>query len=228
MLVVDRIELVARDQSRKVRKLHRDDAAGREQPLHAGDKVVEVRHVREDIVSQQKVGTTLLRRDRLRRAAAEEGHARRNSLGFGRVGDVGCRLDAEHRHAPGHEVLQQVAVVAGDLHHHGRARQREALRNLLDIEAGMFDPACGKRRKVRVLGEDLVRRHVLLQLNQEARLANIGVQRVERLHQVQLIGGDVCLAQRRRSQVEEGRAQRRMAEAAVEAGGTHRRCSRAA
>ena len=31
------------------------------------------------------------------------------------LGDVGGRLDAEHRHAERQEVLQQIAVVAGEL-----------------------------------------------------------------------------------------------------------------
>ena len=36
-------------------------------------------------------------------------------LSIATFGDVGGRLDAEHRHAQRQEVLQQIAVVAGEL-----------------------------------------------------------------------------------------------------------------
>ena len=46
---------------------------------------------------------------------AEELHQRRHVAPAGGLGHVGGRLDAQHRHAQRQEVLQQVAVVAGEL-----------------------------------------------------------------------------------------------------------------
>jgi hypothetical protein len=54
----------------------------------------------------------------------------------------------------------------------------------------------------------------LLQLHQEAVLADVGVQRIERLHLVELLDGDVRLAQRRHAEVDEGISQRFATEAA--------------
>ena len=42
------------------------------------------------------------------------------------VGDVGSRLDAEHRDAEGEELAQQVAVVAGDLDYEASPRSARA------------------------------------------------------------------------------------------------------
>ena len=94
----------------------------------AGDEVVEVGHVREHVVAEQQVGLRpargeLVARSRGRRSAPRVGMpcASRG------LGDVGRRLDAEHRHAALDEVLQQVAVVAGDLDHlAARRRGRSA------------------------------------------------------------------------------------------------------
>ena len=58
-------------------------------------------------------------------------------------------------------------------------------------------------------------RDELLQLHQEAVLADLRVQREKRLHVVELMGGDVRLAQRAQPQVDEGVAQRRAAKAAA-------------
>ncbi len=56
VLVVDRVPLVVGHEAHQVRELHRDDAAGLEQDLHAGDEVVEVGHVGEHVVAEQQVG----------------------------------------------------------------------------------------------------------------------------------------------------------------------------
>ena len=52
---------------------------------------------------------------------------------------------------------------------------------------------------------------ILLQLDEEAVVADVDVQRIERLHVVELLGGEVALAERRHPQVDEGVAQRRAA-----------------
>ncbi len=55
VLVVDRVELVARHQPRQVRELDRDHALGREHPLDAADEVVQVGDVRQHVVGDEQV-----------------------------------------------------------------------------------------------------------------------------------------------------------------------------
>jgi hypothetical protein len=92
--------------------------------------------------------------------------------------------------------------------------EREAFPHGLAVLAGVGNPGIRVGGEVRVLGEDLARGDELLELHQEALLADVGVQGVERLHPVKLLHRDVRLAERRHAQVDEGHAQRMPAEPA--------------
>ena len=85
--------------------------------LHAGDEVVEVGHLGQHVVADQQVGAVPLaaRAGSRARRAEELDERRRPRCSTRAFGDVGGRLDAEHRNAVLDEVLQQVAVVAREL-----------------------------------------------------------------------------------------------------------------
>ena len=68
--------------------------------------------------------------------------------------------------------------------------------HLVGVALGVLDPRGGIRREVGVLGEDLRRRHVGRDLGQQALVADLDPEREERLHLVQLVGGEEALAQR--------------------------------
>ncbi len=205
VLVIDGVELVLRHQPREMRKLHRDDTAGGQQAFHAADEIVEIRHVRQHVISQQQVRKAVFARDGFRGCGAEETYGRRNPLLDRDLRDVCSRLDPEYRNAPRDEVLQQVAVVARDLHYPAVRTEPKPIAHLVDVAARVFDPARRIRREVCVVGEDLVRRDEFLQLHQETRITHIRMQRIERLHLVQLVGRDVRLAQGRHPEIDEGR-----------------------
>ena len=119
-----------------------------QQRSKAGDEVVEVGHVRHDVVGgdagrRAVPSATRSAADSL----AEEPHHRLDALRPRHLGDVGRRLDAERRDAALDDVLQQVAVVAGDLDHEGVSAEAEALDRRLDVPPGVRDPG------VRVGGE---------------------------------------------------------------------------
>ena len=136
--------------------------------------------------------------------------------------DVGGRLDAERRDPSLHDVLQQVAVVARELHHETARVEPESLDRHLDVIAGVRDPRIGVRGEIRVLAEDRLSSDELLELHEQAALADLGVQRIERLHRGHAIRRHVALAQRRHAEVDERVSKRRAAEAA----GGHRRVRR--
>ena len=92
------------------------------------DEVVEVRHVREHVVAEQQVGLAALGRQRARPLDAEELARASGCPSLGHRGDVRRRLDAEHRHAALHEVLQQVAVVGRDLDDQAGSRRGRSAR----------------------------------------------------------------------------------------------------
>jgi len=56
--------------------------------------------------------------------------------------------------------------------------------------------------------------HVFLELHQEALIADVSVQRKERLHLVKLVGRQKALAQRRHAEIGKGMLQRLGADAA--------------
>ncbi len=204
VLVVDRVELVVLDQPEQVGELHRDHAARLEQDRHAADEVVEVRHVGQHVVAQQQVGPDAVGDHLGRRRPAEEldpaGHA---PLLQRHLGHVRGRLHAQHGHAAGLEVLQQVAVVGRDLHHLRLGAEPEPVDHRPDVPLGVPEPAVAEAAEVGVLGEDLGRALELLQLDQLARRADVGVERVEPLHLVQLFGLEERVARRGHAQVGE-------------------------
>ena len=126
MLVIDRVELDVLDQLEKMRKLDGHGAVGLQQQGDAGDKVIELRHMREHIVADDQIGLPALARQGPRQMLAEELDQGRNADLLRRGGDGIGRIDAEHRHAHGDEILQQIAVVAGKFDHQAVGVEREA------------------------------------------------------------------------------------------------------
>jgi hypothetical protein len=203
VLVVDRVELVLVHELEQVGELHRDHAARLEQELHAADEIIDVRHVRQHVVAEQEIRPALLGGDRGRGLPAEELDGRRDALGDRGLRDVRCRLDAATRHAARDEVLQQIAVVARDLHDQRLRAELQPPDHRFDVAPGVLHPAVGVRREVGVVGKDVVGCDVHLQLHQEAALAHPGVQRIEALHVIQLVRLNVRLTKRRHAEIDE-------------------------
>ena len=172
--MIDRVELVVLDEPQQVRHLDRHHALGRKQRLHAADEVVQIRHVRHHVVGDQQVRPAALGHQPGCQLAAEELHDRVDPSLLRHRGHVGGGLDAERRDAALDNVLQQIAVVAGELHHEAVGTQSEALDRHLHILARVVDPGVRVRREVRVLGEDVLGGDELLELDQQAALADAG------------------------------------------------------
>ena len=112
VLVVDGIELVFSQQPLKMRHLDGDDAFRRQEMRHAGDEVVEFRHLCQHIIGNDQIGVPAIGHHLPRSFGAEEGDERRNACLSRGLRHIGSRLDAENRHAEGNEMLQQIAVIA--------------------------------------------------------------------------------------------------------------------
>ena len=87
-------------------------------------------------------------RDELRgEPRAEEVHPGRDALVDRDLGDVGCRLDAEHGHAERQKVLQQIAVVAGELDDQAVGAKPEARRDHLAVGLARGRPMTSNRTR---------------------------------------------------------------------------------
>jgi hypothetical protein len=70
---------------RKMRELERDDALRRQQELHAGDEVVEVGHLCQDVVADDEIGALALGDEALGQCGAEELRRAREHCGGARL-----------------------------------------------------------------------------------------------------------------------------------------------
>ena len=159
-------------------------------------------------------------RSRERRGAcsrAEEADLRRHACGDRHLGDVGGRLDAEHRDAGRDEVPQQVAVVARDLDHQRRGPEPDALGDRLGVARARGRASCASRtRSRRSVREDRRRRHDFVDLDEQALLADAGMQRVARVvASFELLASQECVGERLLAEVDEGVPKRRPAGPAV-------------
>ena len=87
------------------------------------------------------------------------------------------------------EILQQIAVVAGQLDHEAVLAEPQPAAHDLAVRLGVGEHRVGEGREIGVVVEDFPRADVLFELDQEALLADADVQRIERLHLVQLVPG---------------------------------------
>ena len=144
----------------------------------------------------------------------------------GRLGDVRSRIDSERGNGSLDEVLEQVAVVRGELDDQAAAVEPEAVDHRLAVDACMLDPGVGKGGEVCVLPEDLLSGDVCLELHEQAVVADAHVQRIEVLDAVELVGGQERLAQRRHAQVDERARERAAADSTGRQPRHGRRCAR--
>ena len=143
MLVVNRIELVFRHQAQQMRELQGDHAVGLQQEFEPAHEIVQLGHVGQDIVPHDEVGLQTFGAQATRRVCSEEFDARRDALLDGGLGHICGGFDAQHRDAFGDEILQQVAVIAGDFYDLTLRVQSETLDRHLDIELSVAQPGIG-------------------------------------------------------------------------------------
>ncbi len=216
VLVVDGVELHLLHQPQQVRELEGERALRLQHVTEAAHEVADVRNVGQHVGPVHQVGPHPARRQRPARGFVEEDHLGRNPLGDRHLGGVGRRLDPKHRHARLLEILQEVAVVRGDLDHQRLGPEAEPADRRLGVGAAMLKPAGRIGREVGVVGvENRVGRHRIVDLHQEAAVADARVQRIEPLRAgLELRLGQVGVRRRLFAQVDQGVGQGTAAEAA--------------
>src|SRR5579871_86079 len=215
MFVVDRVELLLLDETEQMRELERCRAMWFEQKLKTADKVVQVGHVRKHVVGGHQVGRFPGSAEPARRLGAEKRDFGGNALVMRHLGDVRRRLDAEHADAALLEILQQIAVVTGDLDDQRSGIEPVAFNHAPGIVAAMVEPELRVRREVEVIVENICSGRELLHLHEQATFADVDVQRVRRLAAVDVVGAEQRIGERRAAEVDEGPRQFGVAEAAA-------------
>ena len=142
-----------------------------DQRAQSGREAPDVGHVGEHVVRGHQVGPAVGAGDLATGGGTEELDLGRDAPGPGRLRDVRRGLDAEHRDARRLEMLQQVAVVAGDLGDETAGGESKPFYHGLGVALRMRDPRVGIRRKVGIVGKDLLTGHVCGKLHEQAAVA---------------------------------------------------------
>src|SRR6476659_10400336 len=106
-----------------MRKLHGDHALGLKKEFHPGDEIVQIRDMRENVVSQEKIGALSAARQLAREASTKESCDRGDAFADSDLTDVSGRFDTQHRNPSCFKVLQEIAIVTGQFQHE-RARAK--------------------------------------------------------------------------------------------------------
>src|SRR6185437_941651 len=190
-----------------MRKLNSDHASRREKDLQSGNEIVNIWNLGEDVVAKQQISALTLGHELARRIHAKEFHERRDSLVDRHCCYVCCRLDPKNRDFRGNKVLQKIAVIAGDFYRQTALIEAKPCDHLFAITLRMGNPAVRVRRKICVVAEDILGAHVLFDLGEEALSAHANVQRIKGLHLIELLPGQIALAQRRHAEIYESLSQ---------------------
>ena len=218
VLVIDRVELALLDELHQMRKLQGDHAVRRQQLFQTRHEVVEVGHVGQDVVADEKICAPILVENICGSVTSEVPHFDGYAPRLGDLRDVGRRLDAEHVEATRGKMLQEIAVIACDLDNAAVGAKAEPPDDLVAVRPRVRDPTVRVRREVRVVVEELFGRHDRLELHEQALPADPHVQRIELLRLVQPIRRHILLAERRQAQIDK----RVLETSSAEAAATHR------
>ena len=137
------------------------------------------------------------------KSRAEKANQSRHAFLDRYLGHICGRLNAQHWHLVTDEILQQVAVIARDFYDEALFVQTKPLPHALAVSFAVLKPRIRIGREIRVVAENLFCALVLIELHQEAALANINVQRIIHLGPVKVRRRRIGLTKRRHPQIDE-------------------------
>ena len=196
VLVVDRVELEAFDQLAHVRHLDLGDPVVGEDGRDALDEPVEIGDVGEHVVRDHHVGSLPLRRQTVRDVDAEELPHGRHPDRLGGIRRTDGGVDPQDGDAFLHEVPQEVAVVARELDHETVGPKVPRRDQLASVLPGVGEQGLGERGVVRVVAEDRLGRHRVLELHQGAARAERDVEGVSGFGLVGSFERDIGIGER--------------------------------
>ena len=130
--MVDRVVLEALEEPDEVRELERRVPPGASRTATPPTKSLSG-HLGEHVVADHEVGLPPLGGEPLGELDAEELDEGRNAARLGRRRDVRGRVDAEHRDPLRNEMLEQIAVVRGELDDEAVRAEAQPFGDHLDV-----------------------------------------------------------------------------------------------
>src|SRR5688572_33502091 len=121
-----------------MRKFQGDHALALKQDLQPFDKIIECRNVCENIVTDNQIGTDALVHQPASHAFAEELYLCRDVIFDCGLCDIGRRLDSEDGDSFCDEMLQKIAVIAGELDHRMLTTELKPIDDHLGINTRML------------------------------------------------------------------------------------------
>ncbi len=183
--------------------------------LHSPDKIIEIGHLGEHVITDKQIRAQPFLRQPARGLFAKEFDDRGDALSDGNLGDVCCRLDAGGRNPRSHEMLEEVAVVAGQFDNMLPRPKAIPLDHFLCIDPSVLNPTVRIRREVGIITENMRGANIGIKLNQETAAAYVNMQRVKRLHFVQLSPIQIAFTEGRHPQIHKRVSQRRTTTSAL-------------
>ncbi len=197
MLVIDRVELTVIDEILDIRSFDHRDAVVLQQSGNASHESVRVGHVSQNVVAVDDIGSLALCYELDGQLMSKESEQRLDPLFARRFYRSRRRVDAEHRNATRLVVLQQIAVVARQLHHEALRSQFPLIDAFLDVLLRVAQQCISERREVWVIRiEQFLGWHGLEDLHERAVGAERHVQRIARLLLSELRLGQEAVGQR--------------------------------
>src|SRR5262249_13428033 len=157
MLMIDGVELIVLDQAQEMRKLHGDHPGGCQhdpQPLH---EIVEIRNMRENVVSHENVGEMAFRGHSPGLCATEKAAPSRNTTGHGGLRDIRGRFDAQDLNAMLGKILKQISVIAGHLDDLRFGRELTSSDHHEGVRLDVLEPALRVGGKIGIVAEQMLR-----------------------------------------------------------------------
>ncbi len=93
MFMINCVKLIFQHQLDKMRKFHGDDTVSTQKDFRSLDKVIDVGHMCQNVVTQQKIGLDSFGNQFPGRLLSKELYNRLHSFFLGRRGNVGGRFD---------------------------------------------------------------------------------------------------------------------------------------
>src|ERR1700722_15038902 len=108
MLVINCVKFISLDQTEEMREFQSENSICVQENLQSLDKIIQVRNLRQHVVSEHQVRSAAFRDQFLRKLYAEEPRHRGDTLFNRRFVEIGGRLDTQHRHLTLYQVLKQI------------------------------------------------------------------------------------------------------------------------
>src|SRR3972149_8567153 len=202
MLMINSIELALLHEAHQVGKLHGDHAVRLKKNFHPLNKIIQLRHMGEHIITDYQIGLHAIT-GKISSSFLTKKH---NFCGYSffqrRFRNICGWFYTQYKDAPGIKIMEQISVVAGEFNDQILPVQAKPRRRHVNIVFGVLQPTVRIRREVRIVPENRLGTFKLLCLNQETIGADEDPQRVKGLHLVQLGWIQIGIRQRRHSEVD--------------------------